>query len=79
MADARAPVDPAKGRRDQKLPIIDPISGVQTNKLFMWNGKIWWAASQDVPLTFIQHQEINSVLNAWGTNGSSRTAEAGVH
>jgi hypothetical protein len=53
------------------LPIIDPISGVQVNKLFMWNGKIWWAASQDTPLTFIQHQEINSILTAWGTNGSS--------
>lgn len=53
------------------LPIIDPISGVQTNKLFMWNGKIWWAATQDIPLTFIQSQEINSVLTAWGTNGSS--------
>ncbi len=53
------------------LPIIDPITNVQTNKLFMWNSKIWWSASQDVPLTFIQHQEINSVLVAWGTNGSS--------
>ena len=53
------------------LPIIDPISGTQTNKLFMWNGKIWWAATQDIPLTFIQTQEINSVLLAWGTNGSS--------
>ncbi len=53
------------------MPIIDPITNVQTNKLLMWNGKIWWTAVQDVPLTFIQHQEINSVLNAWGTNGSS--------
>ena len=25
MADARAPVDPAKRRRDQKLPSVDPI------------------------------------------------------
>ncbi len=53
------------------LPIIDPITQIQTNELMMWNGKIWWSAVQDVPLTFIQHQEINSVLNAWGTNGSS--------
>ena len=53
------------------LPIIDPITNVQTNKLFMWNGKLWWAATQDIPLQFIQHQEINSVLSAWGTNGSS--------
>lgn len=53
------------------MPIIDPITLVQTNKLLMWNGKVWWTSNQDVPLTFIQHQEINSVLTAWGTNGSS--------
>lgn len=52
------------------LPIIDPISGQQVNKMFCWNGKIWWAASQSVNLQFIQHQEINSVLTAWGTDGS---------
>lgn len=53
------------------LPIIDPISGQPTNKLFMWNGKIWWASSQDVELTYIQHQEINSVITAYGSDGSS--------
>ncbi len=53
------------------LPIIDPISGQQVNKMFCWNGKIWWAASQSVNLQFIQHQEINSVLTAWGTDGTS--------
>ncbi len=53
------------------LPIIDPISGQQVNKMFCWNGKIWWAASQRVNLQFIQHQEINSVLTAWGTDGTS--------
>ena len=51
------------------LPIIDPISGQQVNKLLMWNGKIWWAASQDVPLVYVQHQEINSVITAYGTDG----------
>jgi hypothetical protein len=51
------------------LPIIDPLSGLQVNKLFLWNGKLWWSSSQDVELTFIQHQEINSVITAWGTNG----------
>ena len=53
------------------LPIIDPISGLQANKLLMWNGKLWWASTQDVTLTFIQFQEIDSVLTAWGTDGSS--------
>jgi hypothetical protein len=53
------------------LPIIDPISGQQVNKMFLWNGKIWWAAMQSVPLIYIQHQEINSVLTTYGTNGLS--------
>jgi hypothetical protein len=57
------------------LPIIDPVSGQQVNKLLMYReagGKpIWWATQQDVPLIYIQFQEINSVLTAWGTDGVS--------
>lgn len=53
------------------LPIIDPITGQQVNKLLMWNGKQWWATQQDVSLTYIQFQEINSILTAWGTDGKS--------
>ena len=53
------------------MPIIDPVTGVQTNKLFMWNGKIWWSSSQGVNLLYIQHQEINSILTPWGTDGIS--------
>lgn len=53
------------------LPIIDPISGQQVNKLFGWNGKLWFAASQDMDLIFVQSQEILSVLTAWGTDGQS--------
>lgn len=53
------------------LPIVDPVSGQQVNKLLMWNGKQWWAGQQDVPLTYIQFQEINSVLTSWGTDGVS--------
>ncbi len=51
------------------LPIIDPVKGQQVNKLLMWNGKQWWASEQDVNLVYIQFQEINSVLTAWGTDG----------
>jgi len=50
--------------------IKDPISGSQVNKLFMWDGKAWWAAMQDVTLTFIATSEINSVLTAYGTDGN---------
>jgi hypothetical protein len=54
------------------LPIIDPISGQQVNKLFLTRdppGKVWWATTQDLALSIIQFQEINSVLTAWGTDG----------
>jgi hypothetical protein len=53
------------------LPVIDPVSNQQTNKLFCWNQKIWWAAHQEVPLVFVNFQEINSNLTAFGTDGSS--------
>lgn len=53
------------------LPIIDPVSNQQTNKMFLWNGKIWWAAHQSVELSYIQSQEIDSVFTAWGTDGVS--------
>jgi hypothetical protein len=51
------------------IPIIDPISGQQVNKLFLWEGQKWWATSQDAALTYIQHQEIDSVITAYGTDG----------
>ncbi len=54
------------------VPIIDPIKGLQVNKLLMVRDKkIWWASEQFVPLTFIQGQEINSIFTAYGTNGTS--------
>jgi len=53
------------------IPIIDPISGQQVNKMFMWDGKKWWSSSQSKNIIYIQHQEINSVLTAYGTDGSS--------
>jgi hypothetical protein len=52
------------------IPIVDPITGQVVNKMFCWNGKIWWATSQSTALQFIQHQEINSVISAWGTDGN---------
>jgi hypothetical protein len=53
------------------LPVIDQITGEQVNKLFMWNGKLWWSSQQDVPLTYVAHQEIESILTAYGTDGLS--------
>jgi hypothetical protein len=56
------------------LPIVDPVSGQQVNKLLLTRepvGKIWWASLQDTNLVYIQFQEINSILTAWGTDGIS--------
>lgn len=58
------------------LPIIDPVTGQQVNKLLLYRDggqgrSIWWASQQDVNLIYIQFQEINSVLTAWGTDGKS--------
>lgn len=53
------------------VPIIDPYTGQQVNKLCMWDGKKWWTSSQGVSLTKIASQELNSVLTAYGSNGTS--------
>ena len=53
------------------LPIVDPVTGQQVNKLLLWDGKgRWWASAQEVPLIYIQYQEINSVLTTYGTDGN---------
>lgn len=52
-------------------PIIDQVTGLQTNELMMWDGKRWWTADQSVPLQYIASQEINSVLTAYGTDGQN--------
>lgn len=53
------------------LPIIDPYTGQRVNKLLLFDGKKWWASDQDIALTFIAGQEINSTLTAYGTDGAS--------
>lgn len=52
------------------VPIIDPVTKVVSNKIFMFNEKFWWSTPQDVSLDFITTQEINSVFTAWGTDGT---------
>lgn len=53
------------------LPIIDQITQLQRNALLLWDGKRWWTASQGVTLQQIASQEINSQMNAFGTDGAS--------
>lgn len=53
------------------LPIVDPVSNARQNKLLLWDGKDWYASQQDISLIYIQSQEINSLLTAYGTDGNS--------
>ena len=53
------------------LPTIDQFFGTLINKLLMFDGRRWWTSQQDVSLYFIATQEINSVLTAWGTDGTN--------
>ncbi len=54
------------------LPIVDPATNQTSNELFMWDGqKKWFSSKQSRTITFINFQEINSVLTCWGTDGAS--------
>ena len=52
------------------LPVVDFRTRLTVNKLLMWDGKKWFTSQQDRALTFIATQEIDSVLTAWGTDGT---------
>ena len=53
------------------LPIIDQYTGQPVNKLVMWDGKRWWTAQQEVVLQQVATQEINSIMTAWGSDGTN--------
>lgn len=53
------------------LPVIDQTTKQQVNKLFIWDEKRWCSAQQSAAVTFVQHQEIDSVLTAWGSDGTA--------
>ena len=53
------------------VPVIDSFSGLQVNKLFMWDEKRWWSTQQDISLTFIASLEQNSNFSTYGTDGIS--------
>jgi hypothetical protein len=50
------------------LPVIDAFTGQQVNKLFIWDEKRWCSTQQSLNLVYVQHQEIDSVLTAYGTD-----------
>ena len=49
--------------------VVDQYTGVQTKKLMMWDEKKWFTQPLGVDMQFIQYQEVNSVLTAYGTDG----------
>ena len=56
------------------LPIISPLTGQAETRLLMWDGRKWWTGHQlaaGSSLKYIATQEINSVLQAWGTDGTT--------
>lgn len=53
------------------LPFVDPYTNVLTTELIMWDFRKFWSSTQDVALTYIAAQEINSEMTAWGTDGTN--------
>jgi hypothetical protein len=53
------------------LPVIDTYTGETVNKIFCWDGQLWFSYQPSVPLIQIASQEINSVLTAYGTDGTN--------
>lgn len=51
------------------IPVINPINGQEQYKLACWDRKRWWMASQEIAMTFVTFQEIDSIITAYGTNG----------
>jgi hypothetical protein len=53
------------------LPFIDPYTNQLTTELIMWDFRKFWTSTQDVALTYIASQEIQSQMTAWGTDGTN--------
>jgi hypothetical protein len=53
------------------IPVKGPLDSSFRNALLLWDTKKWFIASQVSSLTFVGTQQINSQLNAWGTDGTN--------
>ena len=53
------------------LTVVSSDTGQQGTKLFIWDEKRWCSTPQSAALIFVQHQEIDSFLTAWGSDGIS--------
>lgn len=53
------------------MSIFDPFIETYRNAMVCWNEKDWSIVSQSAVLTYIGTQEIDSDLEAWGTDGNA--------
>jgi hypothetical protein len=51
------------------LTVLDQTTSQQIGKLFIWDEKRWCSTQQTINFIFIKHQERDSILKAWGTDG----------
>lgn len=53
------------------IKLRNPMTGTTENKIAMWDGgEKWWFSGQEIELSYIKHQEIDSVITTYGTNGT---------
>jgi len=50
---------------------VNPYTKTNQTMMAMWNGQKWFTSTQLKTPTFIQTQEVNSVIQAWGTDGTN--------
>lgn len=49
----------------------DPYSGSARNIMALWDGQNWFIGTQSVALTRVATQEIDSVIDTWGCDGTN--------
>jgi hypothetical protein len=53
------------------MPVLNPTNGNATEKkLICWDGKHWWTTPQEIDMTLVSCQEINSQITAYATDGT---------
>jgi hypothetical protein len=53
------------------MTIMDPFTNITRNAMVSWDETNWFISSQSSQCTFIGTQEINSDMQAWGTDGTN--------
>jgi hypothetical protein len=49
---------------------VNPVTTATVTQPCMWDGKRWFTSPQNMSMTYIASQEINSVFTSYGTNGT---------